>query len=205
MPRTKCLAHESEPAVTRCSTCDVSMCGECWQHAWKGDAICRHCAVLLKRPVSPLVPVGGSAIALVFLAQLARGLPFDPLIRWGGSGFAAILIVIAAWRLSRSANRTRLARVIEPRPADAVRIQVRGHPFRGGVRRVGRRIAPPVSGQLAVFVVGVALLVTAWMVPAFLHLPVLMEIEIILGGWWFILSVTLTVLLFKGWRISRDD
>ena len=64
-----------------------------------------------------------------------------------------------------------------------------------GWARTARATAAVLLGSLAV---------TAVMLPAAARLPRWIETEIVLGAWWMIVAATLTILLYRGFRL-RDD
>src|SRR5688572_17607926 len=180
------------------------MCGECWLQVVDDKAFCQDCVALIRQPVSALLPIGAATLAVGALALTARALPFDPYIAWGAAAAGAAMAIVAAWRITRRANARRAARTVGARPPLPPAPEVRGHPFRGAARRIGRRVAPPVSAGMAVFVIGAALVLTGALLPGALDLPRWLEIEVVLLAWWLLMTVTLTVLLYRGWRIARD-
>lgn len=61
-----------------------------------------------------------------------------------------------------------------------------------------------VSGKITACWLFCCMLLTAVLIPMTLRLPVWIEYEVVLAVWWFIWFVALTILLFKGLRISDD-
>jgi hypothetical protein len=205
-----CPAHPEEPAIAVCGSCDRALCDECFQRTVDGGAWCSACVSLLLRPVSLLVPLGLGALVVVLGAMLILrlGAELQPNLRWGLVAGHAAVVTLTAWRMWRKAERRRRGHVIAtvpetaPRPPRAAALE--HHPFRGTLRRLRRRVAPPVSGVTAVAVVGGALLLAAAVVPGVLRLPRWIELEVTLGVWWLVLAVALGVLLYRGQRVARD-
>jgi hypothetical protein len=82
--------------------------------------------------------------------------------------------------------------------------EVRGSPYRAYARRAILAVSPRVSGKVTALIVGASLAATAVLLPVTLKLPRWIEAEIVLGAWWIIVSATLVVLLYRGFRL-RDD
>lgn len=179
------------------------MCATCWEVTVDDAAVCAPCVPLLTRAVPLEVPLLGAAVVLLVLVRVAWLVGADNVWVWSGAAFLAILTGVAAWRLTAKANQRRRAREVAPRPRSAG-LAVAGHPYRGALVRSARRLAPPVSGAMAVFVVASALLVTAFAIPAALRLPRWLELELIVAAWWLVWTVTFSVLLYRGWRVARD-
>ncbi len=142
-----------------------------------------------------------AAVSIVMSGLAIRAIPVDALVRWIGFACAALAIGTASFVLYRRASRARLAQVVTERPAPG---PVLSGPYRGHARRIGRRLAPPVSGRMATAVVAAMLGLTAAIVPSVFSLPRLVEIEIVLLGWWLVWTITFAVLLHQGWRVARD-
>jgi len=62
-----------------------------------------------------------------------------------------------------------------------------------------------ISGTMTVFVLLVALILTAVIFPRFFTLPRLIEAEIVIASWLVIWWITLSTLLFKGWSVDDDQ
>jgi hypothetical protein len=72
------------------------------------------------------------------------------------------------------------------------------------VRRALLAASPRVSGSATAAVVLASLAASAVLLPASLKLPRWVEAELVLGLWWVIVTATLAVLLYRGFRL-RDD
>jgi hypothetical protein len=143
-----------------------------------------------------------------WVVPIALSAPFAPAARWSGAAAITILVMVSAWRLARRASARRFARVIARRaPAASGNEPFVGPPYRGvrALRRITRRLAPPLSGPMVALVVGGVLVATAALIPLSLHLRPWVEIEAVLFSWWTTLAIALSVLLYKGWRIAVDS
>jgi hypothetical protein len=121
-----------------------------------------------------------------------------------GSGAAAV----GAWLIARSGKAEGEPEVERRDPAeeplgDAEMGDVRGA-YRGRARHLLMAAAPKVSARATAAVVLGCLAVTAVMLPAAARLPRWVEAEIVLGAWWLIVGATLSMLLYRGFRL-RDD
>lgn len=197
-----CAEHPDVAAIAHCDSCDRAMCGECWGQTIDGEPVCDACVPLLTRPIPVVVPVVAAAVLILVALRIGWLLKAGGTWTWVGLGFVVPVVGVAAWRLTVRANARRAERSVAQRSSGPARVQ--GHPYRGAMARIRRRLAPPVSGAMAVFVVGCALVATAASVPALLHLPRWIEIELVLAAWWLVWTVALSLLLHRGWRVAGD-
>jgi hypothetical protein len=119
---------------------------------------------------------------------------------------ATIVVIVTALAVniahSMQGSRSSLARRI-------VEIEA-GKPARPGseladaTRRVLRTVVPSLSGRATVLVVISCFALSATLLSAALKLPRFVETEAVLASWWLTLSVTLTVLLYRGFRMGDD-
>jgi hypothetical protein len=201
-----CPAHPGAAANATCRSCARGLCLECWRRDVDGSPWCEPCIELLERRTPSVLYLAGGALVLALFGLLVPTLALDTTVRWCVFGVGALVTGTTTARLYRSADRRRLAHEIRPREVrldDATRGDA---PYRGGprLRRVARKLAPPISGALATLVVGSALALTAAIVPAVLHLPRWLEVEAVLVLWWAVWALVFTALLFRGRRIARD-
>jgi hypothetical protein len=70
-------------------------------------------------------------------------------------------------------------------------------------RRLIRR-APPLSGRLTALALMLCFVFTALAAPFAMHLPKWLEAEIVLGVWWVVWAIALSVILYRGTRVSDD-
>lgn len=79
-----------------------------------------------------------------------------------------------------------------------------GRPYRAALRRASRLVASPVSGLwtsvLLLGCMGAAALAVPWL----LHFPKWIEAEAVIAIWWTMWCIILTLLLYRGWRLSDD-
>jgi hypothetical protein len=79
-----------------------------------------------------------------------------------------------------------------------------GRPYRVALRRASRLVASPLSGLwTSVSLLG-CMLTAAVAVPWLLRLPKWIEAEAVIAIWWGLWCCILTVLLYRGWRLSDD-
>jgi hypothetical protein len=71
-------------------------------------------------------------------------------------------------------------------------------------RRVVQAVSPKLSGRATALVVLLALLGASLSFPLALHRQPWLEIEAVLAAFWCILSLTIGVLLFRGFRLHDD-
>src|SRR5690606_25365899 len=81
---------------------------------------------------------------------------------------------------------------------------VAGSAYRGHVRRLARRVAPPISGVATALIAMMLPALVAATVPLALRLPPWIEWEITLAAWWLVWSATFATLLYRGWRVAED-
>lgn len=79
-----------------------------------------------------------------------------------------------------------------------------GRPYRAALRRASRLVASPVSGLWTSVLLLACMGAAALTVPWLLHLPRWIEAEAVIAIWWSIWCIILTLLLYRGWRLSDD-
>lgn len=77
-----------------------------------------------------------------------------------------------------------------------------GSPEREGRSR--RLLPSEVSGKWAVAALTFCMLFTGLLIPLALKKPLWVELEIVVGVWWFVWGLTLTRFLYMGHRVSDD-
>ena len=206
LPIPTCPGHPDSAATATCRSCARGLCLECWRRDVDGNPWCEPCIALLERRTPPILYLAGGALVIVLLGLLVPTLALDASARWGIFGGGALVTVMTAARLYRRADRRRLAHEIRPRERAELDDARGGAQYRGGpkLRRIARRIAPPISGMMATLVVGSALALTAAVAPVVLHLPRWLEVEAVLVIWWAVWASVFAALLFRGQRIARD-
>lgn len=185
------------------------LCDDCYRFRMSTRAACARCAYeATTRPARRL------SLAVTFLGvSLGGGLyaarRWD---LWMEHSLALVLGGVAAVGvavlLARSGKADEEPEVERRDPAeeplvDAALGDVRGV-YRGRARHLLMAAAPKVSARATAAVLLGSLAVTAVMLPAAARLPRWIETEIVLGAWWMIVAATLTILLYRGFRL-RDD
>ncbi len=79
-----------------------------------------------------------------------------------------------------------------------------GHPYRAALRRASRLVASPLSGLWTSVLLMACMGAAALAVPWLLHLPRWIEAEAVIAIWWSMWCIILTLLLYRGWRLSDD-
>lgn len=196
-------------AVARCASCNRPLCDECFRFRLDGRPACARCAYETStRPQRRL------SLAASFLC-LAWGGGFWLTRRyalWDESAFMVVLGAIAAPAVAAAiawSARSASPVVVEnrdPSPDEVIEGAFEGNqsPYRARARRVLLAVSPRVSGRATALIVGASLIGTAALLPSALKLPRWVEAELVLSLWWLIMTTTLSVLLYRGFRL-RDD
>jgi hypothetical protein len=207
--RNGCAFHPLESAITVCSSCRRGLCSACWRRNVEKQPWCEQCVQHLASSGSP------TALALVFLllsvgtgAWLWRK-DFDPFLQppWFfwllyAVGVCVISVYLVA-RQPRSPDLVIEERAEREQPAVQPGARV-GRPYRVALRRASRLVASPLSGLwTSVSLLG-CMLTAAVAVPWLLRLPKWIEAEAVIAIWWGLWCCILTVLLYRGWRLSDD-
>jgi hypothetical protein len=185
------------------------LCDDCYRFRMNTRVACARCAYEAStRPARRL------SLAVTFLGvSLGGGLyaarRWD---LWLEHSLALVLggaaAVVVAVLLARSGKADEEPEVERRDPSEEPRVDaelgdVRGV-YRGRARHLLMAAAPKVSARATAAVLLGCLAVTAVMLPAAARLPRWVETEIVLGAWWLIVAATLTILLYRGFRL-RDD
>jgi hypothetical protein len=203
--RTRCYAHPQESAVTSCKLCGLAMCDRCYEHDVAGAPACGRCtheaATRSQRAVSLAISMLGLGGGAVVWAHSAHHLT-SALAVLAGVGVVTLasivfLLVRRGSDIEIEARDRELEREAEPDAGVA-------HPYRQLARRMALRVSPRVSAGGVTFALIASMLVTAILFSTALRLPRWAEIEVVIGGWWVIVSVVLSTLLYRGYRL-RDD
>lgn len=203
-----CKDHPSVPAVARCASCGRALCDACYRFRLDARPACARCAY-----EASTRPQRRVSLAVAFLCfawgggfWLARryGLWDDHAILVGAG---AVLAPVVAYFLAASAAGAQEQALERRDPGDDAPPEevFRGSsPYRAYARRAILAVSPRLSGKATALVVGASLAAAAVLLPVTLHLPRWIEGELVLAAWWIIVSVTLVVLLYRGFRL-RDD
>ncbi len=100
---------------------------------------------------------------------------------------------------ARSIARRRRSQGAEIDPFEAG-----GSPYRSNMQRVLNVAVPTVSARTTALVAIVLMLLSAAVVPLSVKLPVWIRFELVLLGWWVLLTTFLSVLLYRGTRVQDD-
>ncbi|MBS2011941.1 MAG: hypothetical protein JST00_03570 [Deltaproteobacteria bacterium] len=172
--------------------------------------------VRANRPLFATVFVALGLLVVGAPVVVAVHLGFDVWDTW--PFFVVALALIAggvSFALDRS-PRTGRAFVKASAPSDVpadepVQGRIAPSPYRGmgatthGLVAAARRaVHPPVSATATVIVVLACCAFTALAVPALLHLPRWIEIEVVLAAWWAVWATVLGVLAYRGRPLDRD-
>ena len=204
-----CANHPTRDAITSCASCGRTLCDECWLRTVDGKPWCELCIHHLKSSGR------GLAVAVLFvLLSISTG---TFLWRRAGShrnehspyfwiSYFAVTVAGAIYMGRR-----------KPRPHPfLVKTRERQSSPRGGykprVRKTLRTtvthslalVASPLSGLWTSTLLVACMTVVALAVPRLLQLPRWIEAEWVVLTWWAIWAALLTLLLYRGWRISDD-
>lgn len=208
MAAKKCANHPLDPAVTVCSSCRRGLCSECWQRNLNGSPCCELClhhltstGTNLALAVAFLLVCSGVA-ALVWRWDAAHALR-GSWVFW--VSFAAVVCGVSIWLALRETAPAVMRVEVRPKdyPAPSPTAKV-GHPYRSALRNASRFVASPVSGVWTATLLLGCMVVVSITVPGLLHRPRWIEAELVVAAWWAIWAVTLSVLLYRGWRLSDD-
>ncbi len=142
----------------------------------------------------------GSGLAFWIYRRPSRDLHVEAIVL-----FVAVLLVsgciLLFWKRSgpEAELRDRDVEVDSSRFDAAV-----GSPFRARARTLAMRLTPRVSGAATAGIVGASFVLAAIVLPLSFQLPHWIEAEVVLAVWWVALTATLSVLLYRGFRL-RDD
>ncbi len=209
VPSPPCTDHPTTPSRARCSSCNRPLCNDCFRFRLDDRPACARCAYeLATRPQRRI------SLAIAFFTFCAVGGAWCTRRYglWTSSpgavvfgGLIAALIGILVVMTGKRGKETRIEnRDPDDNPDVEEVVDASPSPYRAGVRRIIQAASPRVSGALTALVVCLSLVASAVAVPFSLHLPVWLEVELVVGAWWLIVSVTLIVMLYRGFQL-RDD
>ena len=178
------------------------MCRECWQQSVDEEAWCDGCVALLAEPTPVTLYIATAVVAAGLLGLVAFRVAGDRHIALIGWAIGAAVVGAATWRIHRKAEASRKGRSVIAAPVAAK--DAAGSAYRGYLRRLVRKVSPPISGAAAAIMMVLLLAVTAGVIPTLLRLPGWVEWELTIGAWWAFWTATYTTVLFRGWRVARD-
>ncbi len=194
--------------MTKCGECGRSICDGCFEFTVAGRPACGACgyevATRAQRRVSLAVAFVGLGLSVSFWLYRSENAR-EELGGWLWFGVAVVLaggaLILAFW----DRGKTHAERRDRDQPVEEERaLPIAAHPYRARARTLALRLSPRLSGAWTAAAVGAALAVSAVVLPMAFKLPRWVEIEVVLGTWWAVLFVTLSVLLHRGFRL-RDD
>lgn len=203
----RCYAHPQDDAVTQCKLCGLAMCDRCYEHDVAGAPACGRCtheaATRSQRAVSlgiSLLGLGGAGVAWAVRAQKLT-------TTWAALAVPGVLLLAAtvfAWVRSGSnieieARDRELERERDPHADTHV-----AHPYRQMARHMALRMSPKVSAGAVALALGASMVASAVLFPVALKLPRWAELEVVLGAWWGLVTLVLSVLLYRGYRLKDD-
>jgi hypothetical protein len=196
-------------AVARCASCNRALCDECFRFRLDTRPACARCAYEASTRPQRRISLAASFLCLTWGGGfwLTRRYAL-----WDDWAFAVVLGAITAPLLAvaiaLSAKRADAPTVEkrEPSPDEVIEGAFEGShsPYRARARRVLLAVSPKVSGRLTAMIVGACLIGAAALLPTALKLPRWIEAELVLALWWLIVSTTLSVLLYRDFRLSDD-
>jgi multisubunit Na+/H+ antiporter MnhG subunit len=202
-----CPDHRGVASSARCAACGRGMCEECFRFRIDGRAACARCAYETSTRPQRRVSL---AVAFVVVAWAMAVWIVRRFELWHESPLsvigAAVVPPIVAWYIAKSAKESRVPRV-ENRDVDEPVVEEvveGGSPYRARIRRVVLAASPKLSGKATAIVVASSFAIAAAILPASMKVARWIEMELVLFVWWSIVAATLTVLLYRGFRI-RDD
>jgi hypothetical protein len=204
-----CSDHRGQAALARCAACGRFLCDLCFRFTLGARPGCARCAYEAStRPqrrvslaVAFLCVAGGATLWAVRRYDAWREHPFALV----AGGLAAILVAALIAASARDRNAPEVApRDPDDAPPSQELLPTPGSPYRAQARRVLLAVSPRVSGKATAAVIGASLIASAVLVPWSMHLPRWLEAEVVLALWWLTLATTVSVLLFRGFRL-RDD
>ncbi len=195
--------------MARCASCNRPLCDACFRFRLDARPACARCAYETSTRPQRRVSLAASFLCLSWGGGFWLTRRFD---LWEESAFMVVLGALAApaiaLAIALSARNAHPAVVEnrEPDPDEVIEGAFEGNqsPYRARARRVLLAVSPRVSGQVTALLVGASLIGSAALLPTALKLSPWIEIELVLALWWVIVTVTLSVLLYRDFRL-RDD
>jgi hypothetical protein len=195
-------------AVARCGHCGRLLCNECYRFRAAGAPMCARCVYESETRPQRRISLAAAFVSLVYGGGAVLARRYDlwesdaPTLVFGA--VAALVVAIAIGLSGRRRDAPTVERREPEEDVDEAALDVRGSPYRAQVRRIVHAASPRLSGRLTVLVVALSLASSAVLLPASLKLPRWVELEVVLGAWWALLTATLTTLLYRGFRLADD-
>lgn len=202
-----CRDHPTVPALARCATCDRLLCDECYRFRLDERPACARCAYESATRTRRRVSFASAFVCITWGASLWASRRWDlwdeHAIELALFGVASLFVAGMIARTAQGAHHPTLENR-DPDEHAPPELDHRGSPFRANARRVLLAASPKVSGRATAMVLIASLAAAATLLPASMKLPRWLEVEAVLAAWWVIVTATLVVLLYRGFRL-RDD
>ncbi len=202
-----CRDHPQVAALARCATCDRLLCDECYRFRLDERPACARCAYESATRTQRRVSFASAFVCITWGGALWATRRWDlwdeHAVELTLFGVASLFVAGIIVRTARGAHQPTL----ENRDRDEhapPELDHRGNVFRANARRVLLAASPKVSGRATAMVLIASLAAAATLLPASMKLPRWVEVEAVLAAWWVIVTATLVVLLYRGFRL-RDD
>lgn len=201
-----CRDHPQRPSRARCGVCARPLCNECDRFRLNGAAACARCAYEASTRPARRVSLAVAFVSLALGGELFAARRYD---LWPDAAvtmvLGAVAVAVVAWFIAASGRGD--GPTVEHRDPDD---EAEAPPaagasvYRASARRVMLAAAPRVSGSATLLVMLACFTGAAVLLPASLRMPRWIEVELVLALWWVTVAATLTVLLYRGFRL-RDD
>jgi hypothetical protein len=201
----RCYAHPQESANTQCKLCGLAMCDRCYEHIVAGAPACGRCtheaATRSQRAVSLAISMLGLGAAGFLWAHRAGHLAAMGALL---AGAAVLLLTSLVYFLVRRGSNIEIeARDRELELATEPDARV-AHPYRQMARHVALHLSPKVSAGAVTLALGASMVASAVLFPAALKLPRWAELEVVMAAWWALVTLVLSTLLYRGYRLKDD-
>jgi hypothetical protein len=194
--------------MARCQSCNRPLCDACFRFRVNARPACARCAYEASTRPARRISLAASffCFALGGGFWAARRYELVPehafaLVLGAVAAIVVAVLVAGSGKLEKAEVENR-----DPDEEAGEEVLATGSasPYRAQVRRVLLAASPKLSGSATALVVIASLAGSAVLLPASVKLPRWVEAEMVLGLWWIIVGVALTVLLYRGFRL-RDD
>ncbi len=204
----QCKDHPTVDAIARCTSCRRLLCNACYRFRIGEDPVCARCVYETETRPQRRISLASAFVSLVYGGGFVLARRYDLWEGYGGELIFGAVVALAVAIFIGLSGRAKDAPNVERRELEEEvgesALDLRGSPYRAGVRRIVQAASPRLSGRLTVLVVGLSLASCAVILPASLKLPHWVELELVLAAWWVLLTGTLVGLLHRGFRLADD-
>lgn len=206
--KSACKAHPMRPARAACSQCNGRICNDCYRFRLNGKPACAACAygasTRSRRWISLAVSFAGLSLVGIVTGvrryDLGSRHPEYLALFLIGAAIGTVMLLFGS--MDKNVDVTK--RLVDEEEDESVRFDGSANPYRGRVKKTLSHVAPRVSGATTAAIVAGAFVTSAVLLPATLKLPTWVEAELVIVVWWTVLTVLLTVLLVRGYRLKDD-